>query len=295
MSRKFCPFLLLICIAVLLVINGCARRPVDMRQVEYFPPYEEEEKLPETRSIKPVPPPRKKTAEKNPAVSHRRITEKELRLLGERDPDLHIYRCYEILSRLNKKDRDYIREDMKKKRPLIVPKDFSAYKEWSPLPARISGTGKFPKFILVVKDIPFIGWYENGKLVGDSYICIGKMRTWTKRGLYRVKDKDPSHMSTYMNAYGDPALMPLALRVYDRVWIHAGDVVGPNCSHGCINVPLFSADKLYSWADIGAVVLITESLRDLGRDIKLGFTPDKPPSKEPVRTEEQKGSGKTAT
>ncbi len=289
MLQKNRPGLLLGCLVLLFLLAGCAKRPVDMQQAENLPPYVEEEKPVEKRSLKPAPVrPPMKTARRNLAVSHRKITEKELRQLGERDSDLHIYRCYEILCRLNKKDRDYVRDDIKHKRALIVPKDFASYKDWTPMPPAISGTSRFPKFILVVKDIPFIGWYENGRLVGDSYICIGKMRTWTKRGMYRIKEKDPSHMSTYPNAYGDPALMPLALRVYDRVWIHAGDVVGPNCSHGCINVPLFNADQLYSWADIGTVVLITESLRDLGKDMKLGFTPDKPRQKEPLQGEEQK-------
>jgi len=157
---------------------------------------------------------------------------------------------------------------MKRKRPLIVPKNFSSCKDWSPLPGSIAEAGKFPKFILVVKDIPFLGWYRNGKLVADTYICIGKTNTWTKNGLYRVDAKDPRHMSTYPNAYGDPAFMPNALHIYDRVWIHTGDVIGPNCSHGCINVPITPAEKLFNWADVGTAVLVTGSLKDLSRDLK---------------------------
>lgn len=143
-----------------------------------------------------------------------------------------------------------------------------SYKDWSPLPEKITGARKFPKLILVVKDIPFLGWYQNGRLVGDTYVCIGRMNTWTKRGLFKVMGKDPSHMSTYPNAYGEPAFMPNALHIYDRVWIHTGDVIGPNCSHGCINVPIGHAQRLYDWANVGTAVLITESLKDLGRDIR---------------------------
>jgi len=36
--------------------------------------------------------------------------------------------------------------------------------------------------ILIVKDIPFLGWYEQGRLVGDTHICIGKKSNWTRAG-----------------------------------------------------------------------------------------------------------------
>jgi lipoprotein-anchoring transpeptidase ErfK/SrfK len=206
---------------------------------------------------------------KDLSTVRRVITEKELRKLVEKDPDLEFYRCIEILCRLNRKDKEYIRADMKRKSPLIVPKSFSSYKDWSPLPGKITSAGNIPKLILVVKDIYFLGWYQNGKLVGDTYICLGKMNAWTKRGMFKVMGKDPRHVSTYPNAYGEPAFMPDALHIYKRVWIHTGDVIGPNCSHGCINVPLFYSDKLYDWAEVGTAVLITESLKDLGRDMKM--------------------------
>jgi hypothetical protein len=207
-------------------------------------------------------------AKKDLSVVRRTITEKELRKLQDKDPELDFYQCLAILSRLNLKDREYIRADIKHKRRMKVPKDFSAYKQWSPMPRAITGIGRIPKFILIVKDIAFLGWYEHGKLVNDTYVCVGKMSRWTRRGMYRVKDKDLNHMSDYPNAYGEPSLMPLAVRVYGRVWIHAGDVVGPNCSHGCINVPLSHAEKLYTWAEIGTVVMITQSLKNLGSDMK---------------------------
>jgi lipoprotein-anchoring transpeptidase ErfK/SrfK len=269
---------LLISFIVLLLASGCAQVPVNVEQQE-FEQGEEEAAPPAQPALKASQPGKKPAGqtEKNLPTVRRVITEKELRQLAEKNPDLEFYRCLEILCRLNKKDKEYIREDMKKKRPIAVPKNFSAYMDWSPLPRSLTGAGKFPKLILVVKDIAFLGWYKNGKLVGDTYVCVGKMNTWTKRGIYRVNAKDPSHMSTYPNAYGYPSFMPWALHVYDRVWIHAGDVIGPNCSHGCINVPIAHADVLYNWADIGTAVVITESLRDLGRDIKTAQPANQPP------------------
>lgn len=280
---------LLIGAIALLALSGCASAPPDNGQTGFMP--EQVEPAPQTES--PVAPsplkPSVKASPKELATVRRAISEKEVRKLVVKDPDLDFYRCIEILSRLNRKDKEYIRQDMKRKRPLIVPKNFSVYKDWSPLPSNISGAGKLPKLIVVVKDLHFLGWYQNGRLVGDTYVCIGKMKNWTKKGMYNVQDKDPNHMSTYPNAYGESATMPDALHIYERVWIHTGDVIGPNCSHGCINVPIAYSEKLYNWADVGTAVLITESLKDLNRDIKtsrLAKSPEKIPPLRKVKVEE---------
>ena len=196
----------------------------------------------------------------------RSIAVSELEALAGESPDLTTSRCMEILARLNHKDRCYIQKDMKKGNVLKVPNDFLAYLDWTPLPSRLEREADVPEFILVVKDIGFLGWYENGKLLGSTYVCIGKKRKWTRSGLYKVMNKDIDHVSSsYNSAFGYPALMPFALRIYGRVWIHGGDVTRKNCSHGCINLPLDAAEELYSWADPGAKVLIIESLGDLDR------------------------------
>jgi len=278
-----------IALIVLLVISGCAKATVN---IEQFEPVNDAAELAPVAEPTPKAPSSPKApvkpAAKDLSTVRRAITEKEVRKLQEKDPDLEFYRCMEILCRLNKKDKEYIREDMKLKRPLTVPKKFSSYKGWSPLPGNIAGAGKFPKLILVVKNIPFLGWYQNGRLVDDTYVCIGKMNTWTKRGLYRVKEKDLNHMSTYPNVYGFPAFMPDALHIYDRVWIHTGDVTGPNCSHGCINLPIAPAERLYNWTDVGTAVLITESLKDLGRDFKTARLEKLNPQKAPPVKEKGK-------
>ena len=287
-------------LSVLMLLCGCATKHVDMQQVEVLEQNEEQKAAPPAPAAAE---PRKSTKAasagkdarwKNSPLVRRAITEKELRRLEAKDPGLDFSRCVQILSRLNKKDKEYVRNDMKRKRPMLVPRDFSAYKDWTPLPPTIASIGKFPKLILVVKNISFIGWYEHGKLVDDSYVCVGKMNTWTKRGTYRIKQKDPEHMSTYPNAYGDPAYMPMALHVYERVWIHAGDVTGPNCSHGCINVPLYQAEKLYSWTDIGTVVIISESMKDLGQQVKAVYG-EKPPNNVPARSEQKNAAPKANT
>ncbi|MGA7876212.1 MAG: L,D-transpeptidase [Desulfoferrobacter sp.] len=193
--------------------------------------------------------------------THRIVDEVELAQLTERDPELSYSISKQILARLNGRAPYYIDQDIKKGRLLKVPNNFTLFKNWSPLPKEIPEVYNVPKFILVVKDIPFIGWYENGRLTGDSFICIGKSEGWTRAGIYRVRDKDIDHISgSYTNAFGVPAPMPWALRIYGHVWIHAGDITGGYCSHGCINLPLMPAQALYAWADFDTVVVVTESL-----------------------------------
>jgi len=192
------------------------------------------------------------------------ITQEELNRLGNKDPELSPSFSRAILARLNARARYYIAEDIEKGRPLKVPNDFKAFKHWTPMPKYIPEVVTIPKFIVVVKDIPFLGWYENGKLMTDTEICIGKNEEWTSAGIYRVENKDANHISrSYTNAYGQPAPMPWALRIYGHVWIHAGDIATGYCSHGCINLPMMPATRLFDWADPGTPVLVLESLEDL--------------------------------
>ncbi|MDY0039103.1 MAG: L,D-transpeptidase [Desulforhabdus sp.] len=196
--------------------------------------------------------------------TYRVVAEKELLDLNKEDPELSFSISKQILARLNVRAPYYIDEDIRNGRPLKVPNDFRAYKSWTPLPRVIPEVSSVPKFILIVKDIPFLGWYEEGRLAGDSHICIGKKGGWTRAGIYRVRDKDIDHVSrSYTNAYGQPAPMPWALRIYEHVWIHAGDITKGNCSHGCINLPLMPAQQLYGWADFETVVLVVESLPEM--------------------------------
>jgi hypothetical protein len=195
--------------------------------------------------------------------TQRVLTERELERLGDRDGELSPSIALRILAKLNARDFDYIHEDIRQGRPIKVPYDFSRFRSWTPLQSYIPDVADLPKFILIAKDIPYIGWYERGKLVEDTYICIGKQDDWTRTGIYTVKEKDKDHISrSYPNAYGEPAPMPYALRIYETVWIHAGDITGGHCSHGCVNLPIFPAMKLFDWATAGTPVLIVESLKD---------------------------------
>ena len=194
----------------------------------------------------------------------RTVSEDELVRLGmsNRGPDLNT--CLEILSRLNTEEPFYILREMRQGKKLKVPNDFNAFKTWTPLPTRLPEKYSAPKFIMVVKDLGFIGWYEHGALVGDSQACFGGHGQNTVPGLYRVEDKDAKHTSSsYRNDYGEQAWMPFSLHIYETVYIHAGNVFGLHCSHGCITMPWENAEKLYGWAEKGTPVLVTEDVGDV--------------------------------
>lgn len=193
--------------------------------------------------------------------TRRVITQNELERLSQFDMDLSPSAALRILAKLNQRDFDYIQQDIREGRPIKVPNDFSKFRTWTPLDKNLPELADLPRFILIVKDLPYIGWYERGRLAGDTYICVGRQDGMTQAGLYTVKEKDIDHVSrSYPNAYGEPAPMPWALRVYEHVWIHAGDITGGHCSHGCINLPIFPAMHLFGWATPGTPVLIVDSL-----------------------------------
>ncbi len=194
----------------------------------------------------------------------RSVSEDELISLerAKRAPGLNA--CLQILSRLNTQEPFYILREMRAGKKIKVPNDFNAYRNWTPLPARLPEKLCAPKVILVVKHLGFMGWYDHGTLVGDSQACFGRPGQNTVPGLYNVDKKDSKHTSSsYRNDYGEQAWMPYSLHVYGAVWIHAGNVFGLHCSHGCITMPWANAEKLYSWAPTGTQVLITDDLKDV--------------------------------
>jgi len=193
--------------------------------------------------------------------SERVVTEEELVRLEMMDPNMNPTVTHQILARLNGKAPYYIYDDIRKGKTLRVPNDFRAYQNWTPLPHHAEPLASSPKTILVVRDIPFIGWYESGNLVADSVVSLGKPGEETEVGVYRILDKAVDKYSlSYRNDFGEPAWMPWAMRIYGTVWIHAGDIAGPYCSHGCVMLPMDHAENLYRWSDDRTTVVVVESL-----------------------------------
>lgn len=221
-----------------------------------------------TAFVLPACPAHAGTDSRDLSWTERVVTDDELLNLEKSDPNLNINACREILSRLNAMESFYVRENIRNGHKLKVPNDFSAYKDWTPLPVQLPPSLRASKFILVVKGIPFLGWYESGVLVGDSQACIGNAGQDTKAGFYRVEDKDANHVSrSYPNEFGKPAWMPFSLHIYEAVYIHAGNVFGSRCSHGCVILPIEKAEELFRWADNGITVLVLESLDELGKQL----------------------------
>lgn len=197
-------------------------------------------------------------------VTVRTTTDDEIWRVSEKDPDLSPVLCRQILARLNIRASYHISDDISKGRPLKVPNDFSAYKNWTPLPALLPQAADLGKSILVVKSIFFLGWYEKGRLAGDSHICLGTPDEPTESGVFRILEKDAAHISrSYTNDLGQPAWMPWSMKIYGNVYIHAGDITSEHCSHGCVTLPMGAAEELFRWTDPGTPVIIVESMEDL--------------------------------
>lgn len=192
------------------------------------------------------------------------MTAEELSRLSEEDPELTPEACRRILARLNAKSSHHIFDDIRSHRPLRVPNHFAAYKHWTPLPQRLPRYQHVAKLILIVQSFHFLGWYEGGQRLGDTEICIGRPGEETRLGTFKILEKDADHFSrSYTDALGHPAWMPWALRIYGGVWIHAGDLPRPDCSHGCVILPPAAAEELFSWADPQTMVVIVDALEEV--------------------------------
>ncbi len=248
-------------LVLLVFLAGCAKTYVQYSEYD-FPVHSEGH---DNFATAPrAQPPARKAATTDRGWTERVLTERDLARISAADPELSPSVVKQILSKLNARAPYYIDDDIKAGRPIKVPNNFAAFKEWSPLEHYLPELKDIPQFILIAKDVYYLGWYQYGKMVGDTYICVGKEDDWTRAGLYSVREKDAEHISrSYKNAFGVPAPMPNALRVYEHVWVHTGDIEHGNCSHGCINLPLMPSQALFNWAKIGTPVLIVNSRNDI--------------------------------
>lgn len=114
-------------------------------------------------------------------------------------------------------------------------------------------------------------WYlQNGAVVFESDVVTGKNSTITPPGVYTILEKlsptvlvgniDPV---TKEPEYRTPVTFWMrvtwsGIGFHDATWQPAfgGDVYLWNGSHGCINMPYYSAQELYSLIQIGVPVVI---------------------------------------
>lgn len=102
--------------------------------------------------------------------------------------------------------------------------------------------------------------WEGGKVVHETFVSTGMRYTPTVKGSFSVRRKVPmqdmkGHYPPYEPYYIKN--VPHVMYFYGAYAIHGAhwhNNFGSRVSHGCVNVPLASAEWLYNWADMGTRV-----------------------------------------
>lgn len=107
--------------------------------------------------------------------------------------------------------------------------------------------------------------WENGKIVHEAKVSTGMKLTPTVKGSFKIYNKIPLHdmrgPSPYKNIYPSGKYhiknVPNSMYFYQGYAIHGAywhNNFGRQASHGCVNVPLVSAEWLLDWAQVGTRV-----------------------------------------
>ena len=134
-------------------------------------------------------------------------------------------------------------------------------------PINVSATGVFTSEKLITVDIgsqKLTAW-ENGKVVHETKVSTGMKLTPTVKGSFKIYYKTPLHdmrgPSPYKNIYPSGKYhiknVPNSMYFYQGYAIHGAywhNNFGRVASHGCVNVPLASAQWLFDWANVGTRV-----------------------------------------
>lgn len=107
--------------------------------------------------------------------------------------------------------------------------------------------------------------WENGQIVHQTRVSTGMYLTPTVKGSFKIGRKVPMQdmrgPSPYKQYYPSGKYLvknvPHVMYFYGAYAIHGAywhNNFGVRASHGCVNVPLASADWLYNWAGTGTRV-----------------------------------------
>ncbi len=121
------------------------------------------------------------------------------------------------------------------------------------------------KLITVDRGKQMLYAWENGQIVHQTKVSTGMNLTPTVKGSFKIYRKVPMQdmrgPSPYKNIYPSGKYLvknvPHVMYFYQGYAIHGAywhNNFGVRASHGCVNVPLASADWLYNWADQGTRV-----------------------------------------
>ncbi len=140
-------------------------------------------------------------------------------------------------------------------------------------------TKPLSKLVIKLEEQKIFG-FQGPLLVMESDICSGKEAYATKQGAYKVIAKSKDHKSnlfgSFVNAKGVivnanaeagqavpeglryvPSSMPNYLRLtHEGLGLHAGILPGYPASHGCVRLPTFISEKLFSSVSIETPVEI---------------------------------------
>ncbi len=123
------------------------------------------------------------------------------------------------------------------------------------------------KKIVVKRSEQMLYAYEDGELFMQQKISTGLELTPTPRGNFQVYKKTPSRymqgpIPEVSDQYYDLPGVPWDLYfsgggavIHGAYW---HDHFGEPWSHGCVNLPLDSAQRLYEWAPLGTPVIIQD-------------------------------------
>ncbi len=123
------------------------------------------------------------------------------------------------------------------------------------------------KLIIVNRAEEMLYAYEGSTLFMSEHISTGRELTPTPAGTFEIYKKTPSR---YMQGpipgqtdqeYDLPGVPWNMYFTHDGAVIHGAywhDNFGRPWSHGCVNLPLESAKKLYEWAPVGTIVIVQD-------------------------------------
>lgn len=107
--------------------------------------------------------------------------------------------------------------------------------------------------------------WEGGKIIHETKVSTGMYLTPTVKGSFKIKTKyalqDMKGPSPYKQYYPTGKYyiknVPHVMYFYQAYAIHGAywhNNFGVRASHGCVNVPLASAEWLFNWAGVGTQV-----------------------------------------
>jgi lipoprotein-anchoring transpeptidase ErfK/SrfK len=124
-------------------------------------------------------------------------------------------------------------------------------------PARLTAVGRTGKWIEVILSKQRLIAWQNGRAVMSSAISSGLRRTPTRKGVFAIRRK---YRSTRMAGPGyNLPRVPWTMYYSGSYAIHGAywhNRFGTPMSHGCINLPVAFAGRLYAWAPVGTTVVI---------------------------------------